>query len=306
MRKILSMLLVLSVLCSFGIIANAAGFDSSKLAGSSMYSYDSSTKEWKIVGSYGKEYSNVDFKLILFLCSDYVENGWGPDLRLRYYDKTKSNYDVVDGFRATVNDKIYSFYNFEQGDKDSYFYGGTVMRAFLNSLSSAISVTFEIDHTTKDGDSYTATIDPVSIRELSKLAELGRLFESANLWDPEVTKDLKSNDTYYNASIQDNPYFDPNAARADSVDWNDLVGYWTSNNGKYTFEANANGGYVTTVPVVPRSGDTFIFEDGIIYKFFSNNPKNITPNLKITMNSSTEIEIYSYQTDGSYTLYKRR
>ena len=306
MKKILSVLLVLSVLCSFGIIANAAGFDSSKLVGSSMYSYDSSTKEWKTVGSYNKEYSNVDFKLILFLSSYYIDNGWGPDLRLQYYDKTKSNYDVVDGFRATVNDKIYSFYGFEQGDKDSYLFGGTVMRAFLNSLSSAVSVTFEIDHTTKDGDSYTATIDPVNVRELSKLAELGRLFEAANLWDPEVTTDLADNDKYYSASIQDNPYFDPNAARSNSVDWDDLVGYWTSSNGKLTFEARANGGYVTTVPVVPRSGNTFIFEDGIIYKFFSDNPSNITPNLKITMNSSTEIEVYSYQTNSTYTLYKRR
>ena len=306
MRKILSVLLVLSVMCSFGIIANAAGFDSSKLARSSMYFYDSSTMKWKTVGSYSKEYSNVDFKMFLFLSSDYVADGWGPDLRLQYYDKTKSNYDAVDGFRATVNDKIYSFYRLDQGDKDSYFFGGTVMRAFLNSLSSAVSVTFEIDHTTKDGDSYTATIDQVNIRDLSKLAELGRLFEAANVWDPEVTTDLYSNDKYYNASIQDNPYFDPNAVRANSVDWDDLVGYWTSRNGAHTFEAKASGAYVTTVPVVPRCGDAFIFEDGIIYKFFSNNPSYFTPNLKITMNSSTEIEVYSYQTDATYTLYKRR
>ena len=57
----------------------------------------------------------------------------------------------------------------------------------LMELPTAGTITFEIDHITKDGDSYTATIDPVNVRELSKLAELGRLFEAANLWDPEVT-----------------------------------------------------------------------------------------------------------------------
>ena len=52
MKRILSVLLVLSVLFSFGIIADAAGFDASKLKSSSMYSYDSSSGSWKIVGGY--------------------------------------------------------------------------------------------------------------------------------------------------------------------------------------------------------------------------------------------------------------
>lgn len=306
MKRILSVLLVLSVLFSFGIIADAAGFDASKLKSSSMYSYDSSSGSWKIVGGYTKSYSNVDVKILLFLCNDYINDGWGPDLRIIYYDKNKANYDAIEGFRATVDDKIYSFYNFEPGEKNSCVYGGPVMRAFLNSLSSAGTITFEIDHITKDGDSYTATIDSVRPGEVTKLVELARLFESSNLWDPAVTKDLYDNDKLYNASIADNPYYDPNAARGSSFDWTELIGYWTSNNGMHTFEMKSNGGYVTTVPVVPRCGDTYTIEDGVIYSYYANNPSKVTPNLKITMISDTEIEIYSYQTNSTYTLHKRR
>lgn len=306
MKRILSALLVLAVLCSFALTASAAGFDVSKLKSSPMFSYDSSANGWKIVDGYNKEYSDVEVSLILFLSSTYVEKGWGPDLRIIYYDKNKANYDTVEGLRITVNDKIYSFYGFEQGTNNSYVFGGQVMRAFLNSLPAAVSAAIEIDHTTKDGKSYTATIDPVSIRELKGLADLGRLFEAANLWDPEVTTDYYDNDKYYSASIDDNPYFDPNAVHTQSVDRRDLVGYWVSRNGKHTFEMKSNGGYVTTVPVVPKSGDSFYMEDGIIYKYFSNNPSRVTPNLKISMISDTEIEIYSYQTQDTYTLYKRR
>lgn len=306
MKKMISLLLVLALFCSLGITAFATGFDASKLTSSTHYYRDSSTNGWKVVSSFIKEYSNVDVNLAVFLSATYIEKGWGPDLRVKFYDKTNSNYDKIDGLRITVNDKIYSFANFEMGEQYGVVYGGEVMRALLNSLSSAVYIAIEIDHTTKDGSSYTATIDPVSVREMRDIADLGPLFEAANLWDQEVTKDLLINDSIYNAAIYDNTSFDYNAAKSASVDWTDLIGYWTSNSGKHTFEMKSNGGYVTTIPVVPYCGDSYEMVDGIIYKYFASNPSKVTPNLKITMVSDTEIEVYSYQTKDTYTLYKRR
>ena len=306
MKRIVSVFLILAILCAFGTTAFAGGFDASKLKSSSLYFKDNATNGWKMVGRYTKDYSNVKVELVVFLSSGYVEKGWGPDLRLYYYDKEKSNYDTVDSIRIAVNDKIYCFDGFEPADTCNLVYGGEVMQAFLNSLSSALAITLEIDHTTKDGISYTATIDPVNIREMSDLAELGYLFEAANLWDPAVTTDLYENDTYYKAYILDNTSFDWNANYSSSIDWTDLIGYWSSRNGNYTFEMKDNGGYVTTIPVVPRTGDTYDIIDGILYRYFASNPNRMTPNFKFTKISDTEIEVYSYQTEASYTLYKRR
>lgn len=97
-----------------------------------------------------------------------------------------------------------------------------------------------------------------------------------------------------------------NTVKTESVSEADLVGYWSSRNGMHTFEMKENGSYITTVPVVPRCGDTYMMIDGVIYSFYQNNPNNITANLKITKISNTEIEVYSYQTDTTYTLMKRR
>ena len=95
-------------------------------------------------------------------------------------------------------------------------------------------------------------------------------------------------------------------AGSDEVSYDFLVGYWSSRNGMHTFEMKKDHGYITTVPVVPRSGDTYDLIDGVIYKYFANNPGNKTANLKFTKISDTEIEVYAYQTNTSYTLIKRR
>jgi len=95
-------------------------------------------------------------------------------------------------------------------------------------------------------------------------------------------------------------------APSDEVTYDFLIGYWSSRNGMHTFEMKKDHGYITTVPVVPRSGDTYDLIDGVIYKYFANSPGNKTANLKFTKISETEIEVYSYQTKTSYTLIKRR
>ena len=74
----------------------------------------------------------------------------------------------------------------------------------------------------------------------------------------------------------------------------------------HTFEMKKDHSYITTVPVVPHCGDTYILDNGVIRSYYASNPSQKTDNLKITVVSDTEIEIYSYQTKTSYTLIKRR
>lgn len=85
-----------------------------------------------------------------------------------------------------------------------------------------------------------------------------------------------------------------------------LLGYWSTSNGMHTFEMRDNGGYTTTIPVPPYSGDSVDIEDGILYRYFENNPNKKTDTFKIKPISDTEVEFYAYQTKQTYTLTKRR
>ena len=90
------------------------------------------------------------------------------------------------------------------------------------------------------------------------------------------------------------------------VSVSDLLGYWTSSNGMYTFEMKENGAFTTTIPVVPQSGDSGLWDNGVFFRYYSNSPGIKTPNLKFILVSDTDVEIYSYQTKTTYTLHKRR
>ena len=372
MKQIVSVLLLLTMLFSLNCVSYADGVDISKLENNDVCTIDKFSNEWKIVGGYKKEFKDAKVEIYVFLSPKYVENGWGPDLRVYYYDKDNSHYDEVSALRGVVDDKIYKFESFDQMENGEGYtvFGGSVMREFLNHLSSVIELSLQIEHTTKEGTSYQTTIDPVYASELKNIIEAGRLFEEINLWDPNVTTDLTDNDTYYKASIDDNEFYDKNNNDSDEklyqamkgayvnksyqgcldyckklgdykdtyqymvaamahnwfdycetvedvnslaqlliqqIDFEDskdllvsniffaipyLKGYWSSSNGGITFEMKDDGGYITTVPVVPRAGDTFDLTDGIMYRYFSNNPSKKTPNLQIIPISETEMQIY--------------
>ena len=85
-----------------------------------------------------------------------------------------------------------------------------------------------------------------------------------------------------------------------------LLGYWTTDNGMHTFEITKKGGYITTIPVIPGKGDTFDIENGYLYTYWSKDPDNRTKEFKITPVSKTKVKIYSYKTQKTYTLTKRR
>lgn len=117
--------------------------------------------------------------------------------------------------------------------------------------------------------------------------------------------DIREEDylSYKNAITSDN---NSSGGTGNGPSYAFLEGYWSSRNGMHTFEMKSDHSYVTTIPVVPQSGDTFELVDGVIYKYFASSPGNKTANLKFTKVSDTEIEVYSYQTKTSYTLIKRR
>ena len=383
MKRILSVMLVLAMLFSLGCVSFADGFDASKLQSSDLYTFEASKSSWKIVGGYNKEYKDVGVDIYLFLSSGYVKEKWGPDLRVYFYDKDNDYYDTVDTVRFIVDDKVYSFESLEKSDSNDCYliFGGNIMREFLNSLSSAIRISFEIVHTTKEGKTYTATIDPVYASELKDFTEMAKLFEKANLWDPKVTE-MDDNDALYKASIADNPSFDKSMytegniylamkdayakgdytgcldfcnrlgdykdtqkytvlamshkwydycetledintltkALVQIIDFEDakdllvcndyfaecyLKGYWVGPGGGITFEMRDNG-YTTTAPVVPQSGNTYEIVDGILYKWFTDNPSRRTPNYQFIPISDKEFYIYSFQTDLYYPLNKIR
>ena len=85
-----------------------------------------------------------------------------------------------------------------------------------------------------------------------------------------------------------------------------LLGYWTTDNGMHTFEITKKGGYITTIPVIPGKGDTFDIENGYMYDYWRKNPDDKTKEFKFTPVSKTKVKIYSYKTQKTYTLTKRR
>ena len=50
-----------------------------------------------------------------------------------------------------------------------------------------------------------------------------------------------------------------------------LLGYWTTSNGNHTFEMKQNGSYTTTIPVVPKAGDTYEIENGMLNDYYKDN-----------------------------------
>ena len=117
--------------------------------------------------------------------------------------------------------------------------------------------------------------------------------------------DIREED-YLNYKNATNPDNNSSSGTGSGPSFEFLEGYWSSRNGMHTFEMKSDRSYVTTVPVVPHCGDTYILDNGVIRSYYANNPSQKTDNLKITVVSDTEIDVYSYQTKTSYTLIKRR
>ena len=222
MKKTVALLLVVIQVLTFLPTAFAAddnGFHEDVLKSSNLYTYDSAANTWKVVGHYSKNYTDVEISIIVFLSSNYVAMGLGPDLRIRSYDKKSNSYDKINYLNAIVDDKIYSFENFDQDDNNDagIVFGGDVMHAFLNALPHAKMVTFIIGYTTQAGETCYITIDSIKHSDLKELIDINTLFEISGLWNPSITTEKDYNDEYHKASISENESYDESLYASDSL-----------------------------------------------------------------------------------------
>ena len=205
MKKALSTMLVLLLLLPFFVLNEAAAtenapFDKSVFESSSSYIYDKFAKEWKIIAAWEKKYSDANIGIGVLLFDQYITEGWGPELRVAYIALPSENYFDVTALRAMVDDKMYSFEKLVNYNATSSAYGGTVMRAFLNSLKSGKEVAFQIEYKNTQGAAFSLTIDPVDISSLSDLINIANLFEKANVWT--AFSSYEQNDLTFSASME--------------------------------------------------------------------------------------------------------
>ena len=202
MRKLIALLLCMVMLAAMPLsMAEAAGsFDKSVFTNSTKYT-ERSSREWNIQGHYIKQYSNARIMVYSLLFSNYVDEGWGPELRVLYFDPATQMYNQVTGFRATVNGTTYCFEDMGYGNEGSgYVFGGTVQEAFFKALLNVKTVSFEIDYINTAGDHRTGWDDHIHTGELSELIDMAKYLLKSNAFsiDPNPT----ASDKDYSAYIQ--------------------------------------------------------------------------------------------------------
>lgn len=220
MKKFISFCLAMLLLCSCAIAevkptakptvkptaapTAAPAFDPSKIRSSSLYSYDKFDKSWDIQGSYVKNYRDASVEICLLLFDTYAEEGWGPELRLYYYDKDANRYDNVTGFRAIIGDKMYSFEHLSKSSSANagYAFACKTMKEFCSALITAKKgeVAFQLDHVDMYGQTWTSTIDPVDMTDLKELIDMAKLLNRSNAWS--IVEDLETEDLRYFASVE--------------------------------------------------------------------------------------------------------
>ena len=203
MKKLLSAFLVLVFILSLiSVSALAAGsFDKSVFENSRKFSKEGFG--WKLIGGYEKKFAEARISVRTMLFDNYVTQGWGPELRVEYYDYLYKDYDEVTGFKASVDGVIYSFDNLQYDDSEDVHggsvFGGTVYQAFMKDILDCKDVMFQITHTDAGGDTYTSTIEHVHSGDLSPLQEMAKYLMKSNAFSTDSNP--AGNDSYYKASI---------------------------------------------------------------------------------------------------------
>ena len=85
-----------------------------------------------------------------------------------------------------------------------------------------------------------------------------------------------------------------------------LLGFWKTSNGMHSYEVKENGRTTTTVPVVPRTGDSYSIINGTYWRYFNGKWDERTAQYDFKPISKSKMEIYSYQVNQSYTFNKIR
>ena len=204
MKRIVSALLVLVFV--FSVIGSSAlaagGFDKTVFENSTKF-----TKfgfgNWKLVGGYEKSFAEADVKVRAMLFDTYVKEGWGPELRVEYYDTQHRCYDEVTAFKASVDEVIYSFDKLEYNDDEEVHggsaFGGTVYEAFLKDILDCRDVIFLITHIDYEGDSIDSVIEHVHSGDLSNLQVMSKYFAQSKAFTTD--NDPEGHDEQYGASI---------------------------------------------------------------------------------------------------------
>ncbi len=204
MKKLISVFLVLAlVFAAAGTTALAASskFDRSIFENSTKFSKDGFG--WKLIGGYVERFNEGTVSVRAMLFDNYIKQGWGPELRVEFYNPGIRDYEEVTAFRANVDDVLYSFDNLEYNDAEDVHggsvFGGTVYPAFLQAIIDAKNVAFQIEYEDMYGRTNTLTIEHVHTGDLSELKDMATyLFRSKAF---SVDTDPEGNDKYYGASI---------------------------------------------------------------------------------------------------------
>ena len=205
MKRIIAVTITLVLVLSLPLIAFADegnAFDVSVVEGNRLYEYDKFDRTWKIVGFYEQDYSDVWIVVGVLLFPEYIEEGWGPELRVISYDPNDEIFDEVKSFKAVIDDTLYTFSDLqiEKSINGSSAFGGTVFRQFVNSLETGKEIAFRIECEDNDGTSYSVTIDPVEMDALKDLIEMAYVLEKSNAWECDIAPKLS--DYSFGAKIE--------------------------------------------------------------------------------------------------------
>lgn len=201
MKKLISLALCLVLLLSVSVpCAFAAGkFDKSVFQNSTKFTQDTFS-DWNLQGHYIKNYSNARIMVYSLLFNNYVDEGWGPELRVYYYDPALKMNCQVTAFRAKVNDTLYCFDNLGQGNNNGgYVFGGTVQEAFFRALLNVKSCAFQFEYEDPSGGTITAWDNHIHTGELSELIDMAKYLIQSNAFS--IDPDPKASDTFYGAYI---------------------------------------------------------------------------------------------------------
>lgn len=206
MKRILLILTVVALV--FSIVTTTAfaatgKFDKSVFENSTKFTKEGFTS-WKLIGGYSQRFTQGTVWVRAMLFDYYIKEGWGPELRVEFYDPAARDYMEVKAFRANVDDVLYSFDALQYDDKEDVHggsaFGGTVYPEFLQALIGAKNVAFQIDYENIYGKDVTLTIEHVHTGDLSDLKEMANYLFRSKAFSADTNPE--ESDKLYAASIQ--------------------------------------------------------------------------------------------------------
>ncbi len=201
MKKTISALLAVVLVTAIlaGSASAAGSFNKSVFQNSTKFTQRGSS--WSLIGGYEKHYSNAQIAVYALLFDDYISGGYGPELRVIYYNPTYDSFDEVVAFRVEVDGVVYSFDNmfYDESSGTSSIFGCSVYQKFMNDILDLSEASFQIDHITPAGECYTSTENHIHTGELSDLMDMAKYLITSKAFS--VVEDPERMDDLFEASI---------------------------------------------------------------------------------------------------------